>query len=168
LFPTVRVSGVTITNRVLAAVAMLILVAVFYSVAGAQRGIAEDVQKQIAGVGEMAVSPVTLPDVSVPAVDGLLEIVGRRNFFVPKLAEKDNSGAVVPVTAALTKDLKLVAISMDAAMASESMAIIKSKADSKTYFVKIGENVGDTEFVLTKVMADRIVLRQRKQEFELK
>ena len=168
LFPTIRVSGVTITNRVLAVMVMLLIVLVFYSVAGTQRGINDDIQRQISGAGEMSVTPLAIVDEPIPAVDFFVDKVSTRNFFVPKVTEKMKDGTDVPVTAGLTKDLKLVAVSMDAKTASESMAIIKSKVDSKTYFVKIGESVGDTGFVLTKVLTDRIVLKQRKQEFELK
>jgi hypothetical protein len=168
LFPTIRISGVTITNRVLAVMVVLLIVAVFCSVAGTQRGVDNEIQKQMNGAGEMSVTPVAISDEPVPAAEFFLEKVSTRNFFSPKTAEKGKTGADVPETLGLAKDLKLVAVSMDAATASESMAIIKIKADSKTYFVKIGENVGDTGFVLTKVLADRIVLKQRKQEFELK
>ena len=48
------------------------------------------------------------------------------------------------------------------------MAIIRGKADSKTYFVKLGQTVGDTDYVLDRVLPDRIILKQRKQEYELK
>lgn len=168
LFPTIRVSGVTITNRVLAAVVLLLIGVVFYSVAGTQRGIYEEIRRQINGAGEMSVPPLVISEETVPSVDIFLDKVSKRNFFAPIMAEKDTAGAAVPATVGLTKDLKLVAVSVDAATASESMAIIKSKADSKTYFVKIGENVGDTGFVLFKVLADRLVLKKGKQEFELK
>jgi hypothetical protein len=120
------------------------------------------------GAGEMSVTPIAISDEPVPAAEFFQEKVSSRNFFAPRTVEKGKTGTDVPETLGLTKDLKLVAVSMDATTASDSMAIIKTKADSKTYFVKIGENVGDTGFVLTKVLADRIVLKQRKQEFELK
>jgi len=167
-FPSIRISGVTVTNRMLAAMVMLLMVAVFYSVAGTQRSIDADIQRQLSGAGEMAVIPLAITDETVPSVEVLLEKVGSRNFFSPKLSEKGKSGTDMPEPSGAVKDLKLVAVSLDATTASESMAIIKTKADSKTHFVKMGESVGDTGFVLTKVLADRIVLRQRKQEFELK
>ena len=167
-FPSIRISGVTVTNRVLAAMVMLLIVAVFYSVAGTQRSIDADIQRQMSGVGEMAVIPLAIADETVPSVEVLLEKVGSRNFFSPKLSEKGKSGTDITEPSGAVKDLKLVAVSLDATTASESMAIIKTKADSKTHFVKMGESVGDTGFVLTKVLADRIVLKQRKQEFELK
>jgi len=168
LFPTIRVSGVTITNRVLAVMVMLLIIVVFYSVAGTQRGIDEEIQRQISGAGEMSVVPLAISEEPVPAVEVFLEKVSKRNFFFPKLAEKNKDGQDVPATVGLTKDFKLVAVSVDNVTVSESMAIIKSRVDSKTYFVKIGESVGDTGFVLAKVLTDRIVLKQRKQEFELK
>lgn len=167
-FPSIRISGVTVTNRVLAAMVMLLIVAVFYSVAGTQRSIDADIQRQMSGAGEMAVIPLAIADETVPSVEVLLEKVGSRNFFSPKPSEKGKSGTDIPEATGAVKDLKLVAVSLDATTDSESMAIIKTKADSKTHFVKLGESVGDTGFVLTKVLADRIVLRQRKQEFELK
>ena len=169
LFPTIRVSGMTITNRVLAVVVMLLIVVVFYSVAGTQRGIKDELQRQMSGAGEMSVPPLFISDEPVPGVDVFVEKVSARNFFVPRALEKNReagSDAAAPV--GLTKDFKLVAVSMDATTPSESMAIIKGKVDSKTYFVKMGESVGDTGFILARVLADRVVLKQRKQEFELK
>lgn len=168
LFPTIRVSGVTITNRVLAVMVALLIVIVFVSVAGTQRGINDEIKRQLNGAGEMSVAPLTVSDEPIPALELLLEKVSTRNFFAPKLSEKGKDGGDAPVAVGVTKDFKLVAVSLDATTASESMAIIKCKTDSKTYFVKIGESVGDTGFVLSKVLADRIVLKQRKQEFELK
>jgi hypothetical protein len=168
-FPSIRVSGVTITNRVLAVVVMLLIVVVFYSVAGTQRGIKDELQRQMSGAGEMSVRPLVISDEPVPPVDVFVDKVNTRNFFSPKVVEKGReAGSEAAVPAGLTKDFKLVAVSLDSATPSESMAIIKNKADSKTYFVKLGESVGDTGLVLSKVLADRIVLKQRKQEFELK
>jgi hypothetical protein len=160
---------VTITNRVLALVAMLLIVVVFYSVAGTERGIKEDIQRQMNGAGEMSVTTMSISDEPVPEVNMFVEKVSIRNFFSYKMVEKSrDGGSEAPTPGGLAKDFKLVAVSVDTATPSESMAIIKGKADSKTYFVKLGESVGDTGFVLSKVLADRIVLKQRKQEFELK
>jgi type II secretory pathway component PulC len=64
--------------------------------------------------------------------------------------------------------LKLVGISMDTAVPEESLAIIRNKVDSKTYFVKVGESVGDTGIILARVLADRVILKSQKQELELK
>ena len=169
VFPSIRLSGVTITNRVLALVAMLLIVVVFYSVAGTERGIKEDIQRQMNGAGEMSVTTMSISDEPVPEVNMFVEKVSIRNFFSYKMVEKSrDGGSEAPTPGGLAKDFKLVAVSVDTATPSESMAIIKGKADSKTYFVKLGESVGDTGFVLSKVLADRIVLKQRKQEFELK
>lgn len=169
VFPSIRLSGVTITNRVLALVAMLLIVVVFYSVAGTERGIKEDIQRQMNGAGEMSVTTMSISDEPVPEVNMFVEKVSIRNFFSYKMVEKNrDGGSEAPTPGGLAKDFKLVAVSVDTATPSESMAIIKGKADSKTYFVKLGESVGDTGFVLSKVLADRIVLKQRKQEFELK
>jgi hypothetical protein len=168
-FPSIRISGVTITNRVLAVVVMLLIVVVFYSVAGTQRGIKEEVQRQMSGAGAMSVPPMAILDEPIPPVEVFVDKVNTRNFFSPKVVEKGReAGSEAAVPAGMTKDFKLVAVSLDTATPSESMAIIKNKADSKTYFVKLGESVGDTGLVLSKVLADRIVLKQRKQEFELK
>lgn len=168
MFPSIRVSGVTVTNRVLAGVVLALIVLVFYSVSGTQHSINDEIKRQLSGAGEMSVPPRAVSGESVPAMDVFVDKASTRNFFAAKVTEKGKDGAVTPVTVGLSKDFKLVAVSMDATTASDSMAIIKNKADSKTYFVKIGESVGDTGFVLSKVLADRIVLKQRKQEFELK
>ena len=168
LFPTVRVSGVTITNRVLAVVVIFLIVVVFYSVAETQHGIDAEIRRQMDGAGEMAVTPLALSEEAVPSVDFFLNVAGQRNFCVPKMVEKGKDSVENPATLGVAKDLKLVAVSIDPATATESMGIIKNKADSKTYFVKIGESVGESGFVLIKVLADRLILKQGKQEFELR
>lgn len=168
LYPAFRDSGVVVLNRILGGVVLVLGVMVFYSVAGMQRSIDVDVQRQVNGAGVMAVTSLSVPDDPVPPVDFFLEKVGVRDFFVPKLASKEKSGSVTPEPTGMAKDLTLVAVSMDSAAESDSMAIIKNKSNSKTYFVKVGESVGDTGFVLEKVLVDRIVLEQRKQKFELK
>lgn len=168
IFPTIRVSGVTIVNRVLAVVVVLLIVVVFYSVAGTQRGNDAELRRLMSGAGERLISPLAISDEALPSLELFQEKVGRRNFFTPIVVEKDNTGAAVPVMVSALKDLKLVAVSVDAAVPSESMGIIKNKTDSKTYFVKIGESVGDTGFILDKVLADRLVLKKGKQECELK
>lgn len=169
IFPTIRVSGVTITNRVLGVLVVLLIVAVFYSVAGTERSINAEIQKQLKGAGEMSVAQVAVSEEPLPSVEDLVTKVSKRNYFAPVTFEKGSAGVGAPVVVAgALKDLKLVAVSMDAATPSESMGIVKNKADSKTYFVKVGESVGDTGYVLVKVLTDRLVLKQGKQEVELK
>lgn len=164
-----RGSPMTMMNRGLAAVAALLVLAVFYSVAGTQRGINEEVRRQLSSAGEMSVVPVAIVEEPVSTAEALVDRVSGRNYFSPIVTEKTSAGggAATAVVGAL-KDLKLVAVSVDAATPSDSMGIIKNKADSKTYFVKIGETVGDTGMTLLKVLGDRLILKQGKQEFELK
>jgi hypothetical protein len=144
-----------------------LVVVIFYAVMSIKPGIAKEVERQIEGAGSLSLTPQMIVEESVPALEFYLDKVSARNPFVAKVVTGP-SGAVASEKAGAPKDLKLIAVSLDAAAPADSMAIIKSKTDSKTYFVKLGQTVGDTDYVLDKVLADRIVLKQRKQEYELK
>lgn len=154
-------------NRVLAVVVLVLAAVVFYSVGSTRRGIAEDLERQVNGAGSMSEPPVIVSEDRV-GLQTYLDKVSSRNIFVPKLAAKvgQDAGPALPV--GVMKDLKLVAVSVDSSSIADSMAIIKNKADSKTYFVKLGQTVGGTDYVLDRVLPDRVILKQRKQEFELK
>ena len=161
------VPGLLLLNRILAVVVLFLVGCVFYSVASIRPEIAKALEMQIRGAGSVSVAPAVVSNDGVIPVESYLEKVSARNIFVPRVIEKD--GSVVKVEpAGAPKDLKLVGVSVDADVPAESMAIIRGKADSKTYFVKLGQTVGDTDYVLDRVLPDRIILKQRKQEYELK
>ena len=154
-------------NRVLAVVVLVLAAVVFYSVGSTRRGIAGDLERQVNGAGSMSEPPVIVSEDKV-GLETYLEKVSSRNIFVPKLAAKTGPEAGPVLPTGILKDLKLVAVSLDSSSSADSMAIIKNKTDAKTYFVKLGQTVGGTDYVLDKVLSDRVVLKQRKQEFELK
>ena len=146
---------------------MILLIALVALRIGAIRpGIAEALEKQVSGAGNRPLKPLVISEETVPALDAYLDKVSVRNLFIPKVAAKE--GGATPEPVGSPKDLKLVAISIDSSVVSESIAIIKNKGDSKTYFVKSGQTIGSTEYVLDKVFSDHVIIKLRKQEFELK
>ncbi|MEI6788943.1 MAG: hypothetical protein WCL49_10755 [bacterium] len=164
---SVSMSPLAILNRVMTVLVIGLIAVVFYSIMSIRPGIAQDLSRQIEGAGSLAVVPQTIVAEEIPALDIYLEKVGSRSLFASKMIPKPGDTVVIEKAGAL-KDLSLVAVSMDSASPADSMAIIKNKTDSKTYFVKLGQTVGSTDYVLDRVLADRIVLKQKKLEFELK
>lgn len=161
-----RASPLLLLNRSLAVLVLGLIVGVFFAVMSIKPGIAKELERQIDGAGSLSVTPQMIVEESIPVLDFYLDKVATRNPFIarvpPPLPGEKVEKAGAP------KDLKLMAVSVDAASPADSMAIIKSKTDSKTYFVKLGQTVGDTNYQLEKVLEDRIVLKMGKQEFELK
>lgn len=149
-------------------VVLVLIVWVFYSVGAINPGISAALENQIAGAGNFSMTPTAVPQGAPPALDSYLEKVTARNLFVAKAQPgAGDAGARADVTGS-PKDLKLVAVSMDSSSAEESMAIIRNKADSKTYFVKVGQTVGPTDYVLDRIFNDHVVVRLQKQLFDVK
>ena len=165
---TVRrgVIGLPLINRVLALVVLVLLVCVVYSVASIRADVAKEVSAQVANAGSLTLAPPMMTSESAPALDFFLDKV-KRNLFLP-IGSPVSTNGVGPVVVGKAGDLKLVGISMDDAAPEESLAIIRNKVDSKTYFVKAGEGVGDTGLTLARVLPDRVILKSHKQEVELK
>ncbi len=165
---TVRrgVGGLALVNRVLALVVLVLLVLVVYSVASIRTDVAKDVSTQVASAGTLPLAPLVVTSEAVPALDYYLDKVSGRNLFMPFGSPATTS--VVSVVVGKAGDLKLVGVSVDESAPEESLAIIRNKADSKTHFVKVGQNVGDTGLTLARVLADRVILKSHKQEVELK
>jgi hypothetical protein len=166
-FFSAPLSSLTILNRVMTVLVVGLIAVVFYGIMSIRPGIAQELNRQIEGAGSLAVMPQAIVEEGVPALEAYLEKVGSRNLFIAKVISP-NGDPVVVEKAGAPKDLSLVAVSMDTSSPADSMAIIKNKTDSKTYFVKLGQTVGSTDYVLDRVLADRIVLKQKKMEFELK
>lgn len=161
--------SLTLLNRALGLVVLVLTVLVFWRIGAIQPGIAAAIDRQVQGAGSMTMPPLSITEEANPLLDAYLEKVGSRNLFVPVATTAKGGVAAAPAeSAGAIKDLKLMAISLDSSDASESTAIIKNKADSKTYFVKPGQTVGSTDYVLDRVTSDRAILKLRKQEFELK
>lgn len=163
-------SPLLILNRVLAVVVLGVIILVFYAVMSIRPGIAKELQRQIEGAGSLSVVPQMLVEESIPVLEVYLDKVSARNPFIARVVPEPGKDPVRPEKAGAPKDLKLMAVSVDAGSPEESMAIIKSKGDSKTYFVKLGQTVGDTEYMLVKVLDEpsRVILKLGKLEFELK
>lgn len=162
------VSPLLLLNRGLAVLVLGLIVGVFFAVMSIKPGIAKELERQIDGAGSLSVTPQMIVEESIPVLDFYLDKITTRNPFIARVQPGPDGVPVKVEKAGAPKDLKLMAVSVDAASPADSMAIIKSKTDSKTYFVKLGQTVGDTNYQLEKVMDDRIVLKMGKQEFELK
>lgn len=80
----------------------------------------------------------------------------------PGEGKKDADKKAVPQSS-----FKLVALSIDRGAPAESMAIISDQASAKTYFVKGGQPLGETGYVLEKLFDDRVILKSRKGELNL-
>ena len=153
-------------NRALGLVVIMLIALVAFRIGSIRAGISEAIEKQVSGAGNRPIQSLVVSEEAVPALDAYLDKVSSFNIFMPKVAVREGAGKVEPTGA--PKDLKLVAVSMDSTSVEESMAIIKNTGDSKTYFVKSGQTIGSTEYVLDKVFSDHVVIKLRKQEFELK
>lgn len=167
-FPRAATPSSVFLNRGLAIAAVVLIVALYYSVASAKLEIRKELDRLEEGAGQMALSPVVVSDAAVPPLDACLEKIKARNPFIVMVRTED--GTLKPPSEAVEapKDLKLVGVSIDPAAPQESMAIIRNKVDSKTVFVKVGQPVGGTGYVLSRVLADRAILKMKTQEFELK
>ena len=157
--------GLVFANRVLAAVVLVLLVGVAYSIASIRSDNAERVVELRDGAGVQPVGVAVVNRESPPPVEAFLDKIAVRDLF------QSSGNAVtssVSVAQGQVSDLKLVGVSIDSASDVESMAIIRNKADSKTYFVKTGQAVGETGYTLGRVLADRAILKIRKQEIELR
>lgn len=161
-----RLGGVALTNRILLLVVLVLLVAVVYSVASIRSDVTDEIGRQIASAGTLPLPPLTVTRQTPPPLDLFLAKAAERDIFRPVRSSAATNGPVKVV--GQVADLKLVGISLDAAAPEESEAIIRTKTDSKTHFVKLGQGVGDTGLTLVRVLPDRVILRANKQEYELK
>lgn len=166
IFRSGQLSGLVLFNRVLAGVVLVLLVVVVYSVASIRADVDSEGSRLESGAGTLPIVTATIFKESLPSVDALLEKMAVRNVFQPKeAAAATATGAALQGKVA---DLKLLGVSLDSAADAESMAIIRNKAESRTYFVKKGQLVGDTGYTLERVLSDHAVLKKGKQEIELK
>lgn len=159
-------NGLVLFNRVLAGVVLVLLGVVVYSVASIRADVAAEGDRLKAGAGTHHVAVVALVKEELPSVDVFLDKVSQRNVFLS--VEAKTATSTVAALTGKVADLKLLGVSIDSAVDQESMAIIRNKAESRTYFVKKGQLVGDTGYTLERVLSDRAVLKQGKQEIELK
>jgi hypothetical protein len=161
-----RSSGLVLFNKVLAGVVLVLLVVVVYSVASIRTDVAAGWKQLEAGVEAPTAMPSAVLAEVLPPVESFIEKVTVRNVFLPK-----GTVSTAATPAALTgkvADLKLMGVSIDNSASDQSMAIIRNKAESKTYFVDRGQTVGDTGYTLEKVLPDHVVLKMGRQEIILK
>ena len=104
------------------------------------------------------------------AVSYYLEKIGERDIFkmgaVRKVTGADGVETEMKVTSArildVTENLKLVGISWS----SEPDAIIEDTRDTKTFFVKTGQKIGEVK--VQAIFKDKVVLSYQGEETELK
>lgn len=164
--PFSRAGALVFANRMLAAVVLVLMVGVLYSVASIRAEVVSRSKQLEEGSGVQPLLPTVVTRENPPPLDGLLDKISARDVFLPTGME--GSTSAVAVVQGKVADLKLVGVSMDASAQDESMAIIRNKADSKTYFLKKGQLVGETGYTLDRIYDDRVILKMRKQEIEVR
>jgi hypothetical protein len=167
--PPARSTGpmtVAFVNRFLVLVVLVLLLFVLYSIASVKSDVARETAAQAAEVGS---APVTTPIVTrgpYPPVTNFIDAVAVRDIFRPGGAPQTGTNVVGKAGGELA--LKLVGVSIDSASAQESMAIIKSKTGTQTYFVKQGQTVGETGATLERIFPDHVIVKYQRQELELR
>jgi len=157
--------GWPLANRALALVVLVLIVAVVYSIASIQSGIDTAMASQVSEAGELAVVPVGDEPPKPPDLDKILQKVAVRDIFQPLEAAVTATNAPA---GGKTTDFKLVGVSIDAKTPEATMAILRNKASAQTYFVKVGEALGDTGYTLGRVLSDHVILKKQKQEIEVR
>ncbi len=163
--PGIPSVGWPLANRVLALVVLVLLVLVVYSIASIQSGIEADLVRQVNEAGELAAVPVGDAPLKAPELDGILQKVQVRDIFQP--LEVTGTTTNSPGGEKKT-DFKLVGVSIDTKTPEATMAILRNKTSSQTFFVKVGEALGDTGYTLGRVLADHVILKKQKQEIEVR
>jgi hypothetical protein len=154
-----------ILNRSLALVVLVLLVVVVYSVASIQSDIDKAMSRQVNQAGTLPVQAVGLEMVTPMPLEECLRKVSGRDIF--RLADVAGAGAASNAAPAAA-EFKLVGVSVDGRDPKASMAIVRSKTPPQTFFVKVGDAVGNTGFTLDRVLADRAILKKQKQEIEVR
>jgi hypothetical protein len=154
-----------VLNRTLGLVVLVLLIVVVYSAASVRSDVASRLREQMDGAGDLHPPSATVEMAPTPPAEQFLAKIATRSLFVSPVVVTNE---IKPDLAAAVKDLKLMGISLDPKTPAESMIIIRNKALSQTYFVKPGQVVGETGLVLDRILSDRAVLKQKKQEIELR
>ncbi len=152
-----------ILNRILALVVLVLLVVVVYSVASIQSDVDKAVLRQVNQAGALPVQPAGIEAVTPLPVDEYLRKVSGRDIF--RMAEAAGPASNAAPAAA---EFRLVGVSLDGHDPKGSMAILRSKTSSQTFFVKVGDALGNTGFTLDRVLVDRAILKKQKQELEVR
>lgn len=149
-------------NRVLAAVAAVLAVYVGHSL-WMIRSEANAATAGLAGAGVPVFTPPEMASAGLPSLEECLAVVGTRNAFVPPAAT-----ATAAAPAAVESEFKLVGVSIDSRDEAGSMALLREKNSAATFFVKKGETIGKTDAVLLRIFPDRVVVKNQKQEIEVR
>lgn len=153
---------VSVVNRCLFLIALVLLGAVIYDLLLAKTGGAVSVPN--GGVGNKA--PVTAWKVTpLNPVNVYTDLAAKRDIWKQMGGEKGGGGDGEQLPQPVKTSFKLVALSIDRGSPAESMAIIADQ--SRTYFVKSGQPLGETGYTLEKVFDDRVILKSRKGEVNL-
>ncbi len=157
-------SGWSLVNRGLALVVLVLVVVVVYSIASIPTDVENAMARQVEGEGSLSDGARATVEVArtVP-VDEYLQKVSGRDVF--QTVEPGGTTTNLP---GAVQEFKLMGVSIDTNAPDSSMAILRSKTTSRTYFVKPGEALGDTGFTLGRVMADRAILKKQQQEIEVR
>jgi hypothetical protein len=158
-----------VLNRCLGVVALVLLGFVAYSIASVRSDLEDAAVPPRVDGGGGAARRATRGAEGMAPLAALLAKVATRDIFTPGGTTPEGGTNVTVVSfAAAVSNWKLMGISMDSESPAESMAIIRDKAASKTYFLKRGQAIGETGIALERIQADRVALRKDKEELELR
>lgn len=108
---------------------------------------------------------------SLPPLDTLMQKIGDRNLFTlpPKLADnKTDKPDKFTKVEKPTANFKLMGVSLDSKQPEESMAIIREQTSGNTYFLKTGQRLADSDFMLGPIRAESVILKTQRGELELR
>ena len=124
----------------------------------------------LAGDGEAPLVDKFPQPESLPPLETLMQKAGQRNLFNlaagPPPTNKDAGLGAKP--AAAPAAFKLMGVSIDEKHPEESMAILRDQTSGNTYYLKPGQPVGDTDFVLGQIRPESVILKTQKGEMELR
>ncbi|HOW34790.1 MAG TPA: type II secretion system protein N [Candidatus Omnitrophota bacterium] len=160
--------GISEFNKILLGGVALTAIIFFVNLSGDMRIMREKVDFATEAKARTAEADESfLPQVK--QISDYLGNIQRRNIFMPfeKKAVVQASEEVVEMQAisVVTKNLKLVGISwIDSA--DSAQALIEDTQSGVTYFLKVGEKIGDV--TLKAIFADRIIFSYQKEELVVK
>lgn len=167
-FATKGVQGLILTNRVLLGIVCLALIFVVIDFVMAR-------VVSPAGPAESGAVVLTASDMPKPMLleplDNFNRKIGSRNVFfatAPAASTGNKTGTPTPAVAENIKNFKLMGVSIDPTTVEESMVILSDAKSGKTYFVKVGQRIGETDMSVAKVYADHVTIKNQKEEMELR
>jgi hypothetical protein len=154
----------------LGVVVLVLLGAVAYSIGSVQNDL-QDLYKRLerGEGGTVDYRPVRVQETPLKPVEAYVESVRVRDITLPPGTEP-STNAVAKKTDLEQKaaNWKLLGVSLDREMESESMALIRDKSGQTTHFLKQGQRIGDSGVVVERILPDRVILKQDEEEHELR